>query len=297
VLLLVILVLLLLVAPAVISGYVAWQLTHPARDYATQTPASAGLLYRDVQFRSREGQVSLTGWFLPAGTSTATVIMVPGYAHHRLFDAGSLLVARALVLHGFNVLTFDPRATGRSGGSMVTVGDNEQYDVLGAVDYLKRRFAGRLLRIGVLGYSANGTASLLAGSKDPADIRAIVTDSAIAALYPYILDHADTWTHLPAFPMNQLIAWETPLLTGLDPHDVSAVAAVRQMPHTAIFFIAGTADTIVPDGNTLTLYDAATTRHKQLWLVPNGGHAASYLQQPRAYEQKVVAFFQRYLGG
>jgi hypothetical protein len=44
-----ILLLLLLVAPVGIAGYVAWQLTHPARDYTTQTPAAAGPLYRDVQ--------------------------------------------------------------------------------------------------------------------------------------------------------------------------------------------------------------------------------------------------------
>jgi pimeloyl-ACP methyl ester carboxylesterase len=297
VLVLAIVIALMLVAMMGISGYVAWQLTHPARDYATQTPATAGLVYDDVQFRSREGHLLLSGWFLAAGTSTRTVIMVPGYSHHRLYDTGSMPVARALVLHGFNVLTFDPRATGHSGGDMVTVGRNEQYDVLGAVDYLKQRFAGRPLRIGVLGYSANGTATLLAGSKDPVDIRAIVTDSAIAALYPYILDHANTWTHLPAFPFNHIIAWVTPLLTGVDPHDVNAVAAVRQLPRTPLFFIAGTADTTVPDTNTVTLYHVAITVHKQLWLVPGGGHTNSYAQQPQVYEQKVLTFFSRYLSG
>lgn len=59
------LVVLLALAVAGTSGYVGWRLTHPGRDYATQTPAAVGLAYSAVQFPSRDGQVPLSGWLEP----------------------------------------------------------------------------------------------------------------------------------------------------------------------------------------------------------------------------------------
>ena len=47
--------------------------------------------------------------------------------------------------------------------------------------------------------------------------------------------------------------------------------------------------------NGVKLYNAAATTHKQLWLVPGGGHTSSYKQQPKAYQQRVLAFFSQYL--
>jgi pimeloyl-ACP methyl ester carboxylesterase len=285
----------LLALSFVISGYVGWQMTHPGRDYATETPAAVGLAYADVQFPSRIGHVQLSGWYMPSGQSTRTVIIAHGYEHHRLNEVPSMPMAKLLVQHGYNVLAFDFRGCGRSGGDMVTLGQDEPGDLLGAVDYLKARAPSHNVHIGVLGFSLGATATLEAGSRDPADVRVIVSDSAFADLHSYVLDHADRWTHLPAIPFNQEIAWVTPILTGMDPAKVNALTAVRLMPHTPIFFIAGTADKTVPDSNTVHLYVTAVTRQKALWLVPGGGHTDSYKQQPRVYEQRVLAFFERYL--
>lgn len=279
-----------------ISGYVGWRMTHPDRQYATQLPSAAGLVYTDVQFPSRTGHVRLSGWYMPSGRSTRTVILAHGYREYRMNEVPSLPVARTLVQHAFNVLTFDFRGCGHSGGDMVTLGQDEPGDLLGAVDYLEAHAGGQQLEIGILGFSLGATASLEAGGRDQADIRAIVSDSAFADLYSYVVDHADGWTHLPAVPFNQLIAWETPILTGMDPGKVNALAAVKAMPHTPLLFIAGTADhTVAPGPNTERLYSVAATAEKQLWLVPGGGHTDSYKQQPRAYEQRVLAFFTTYL--
>jgi alpha-beta hydrolase superfamily lysophospholipase len=288
------LLLVALVGMVGVSVYVDWQLTHPDHKYPPRTPG-AGLAYSNVQFKSAQGNVLLSGWFLPSGTSTRTVIIAHGYAQYRLEEGPSTPMARLLVQHGVNVLTFDFRGCGRSQGAMVTLGRDEQYDVLGAVAYLKQRFAGQHIEIGLLGISTGGTASLLAGSKDQADIRAIVTDSPMAQLYPYLVDHANIFTNLPAIPFNQVIAWLAPVVNGVDAHEVNAVAAVQRMPHTPLFFIAGTADDKIPYAGSVQLYHAAPSAHKQLWLVPGGGHTSSYKQQPRAYEQKVLAFFTRYL--
>jgi fermentation-respiration switch protein FrsA (DUF1100 family) len=296
--LIVLLLALLIVCAGVfgISGYVGWRLTHPARTYATSTPAAAGLAYSDVTFASTTGGVRLSGWFMPSGQSTSTVILAHGYRQYRMNESASLPMAQVLVRHGFNVLAFDFRGCGKSGGDEVTLGQDEPGDILGAIAFLKSRAAHHRIRVGILGFSLGATTALEAARLDQADIDAVVSDSAFANLFAYVRDHADTFTHLPAIPFNQTILWVTPLLTGLDPQKVNALTTVQALPRTPLFFIAGTADTTISDRDSVDLYAAAVSPHKTLWLVPGGTHAASYDKQPEQYKQRVLAFFVRYLG-
>jgi hypothetical protein len=55
------------------------------------------------------------------------------------------------------------------------------------------------------------------------------------------------------------------------------------------------ADTTGAGENTVTLHRDTSTRNKQIWLVPGDGQTTSFTQRPRAFDQKVVAFNQRYL--
>ncbi len=54
---------------------------------------------------------------------------------------------------GFNILMFDFRAHGESGGEYTTFGLRELLDLLGALDYLLNRTDVSSERIGVLGFS------------------------------------------------------------------------------------------------------------------------------------------------
>jgi len=98
-----------------IGAYVGWTLTHPARKPLDASPS--GFNSRDVQFQSVVDHLVLSGWFLDA-SSDRTVIMVHGYRDNRLQgNVPGLDVARGLVDHGYNFLTFDLRDAGRSDGS------------------------------------------------------------------------------------------------------------------------------------------------------------------------------------
>ena len=99
-------------------------------------PEAAGLAFEDVRFASSAGYLWLRGWFLPSGRSARTVIIAHGYNNHRLGEVPSLSLAAALVEQGYNVLAFDFRASGHSDGNLVSLGQYERYDLLGALDYL-----------------------------------------------------------------------------------------------------------------------------------------------------------------
>lgn len=280
---------------AALAAYVGWQLAHPERSYAETDPEAVGLASEDVRFASRAGRVSLSGWFLPSGLSARTIIIAHGYSNHRLGEVASLPLAVALVEHGYNVLAFDFRASGHSGGNLVSLSQYERYDMLGALDYLERRFAGRAHRVGVVGYSMGAVAALEAAALAGSRLGAIVADSAFADMGAYLRGNLSEWSHLPAFPFNRLILSLTPPLTGIDPRTVRPIDSVRALT-IPLLFIHGTADDLVPYEDSVDLHRAAAaSADKALWLVPGAGHTTAYDTQPDAYLRRVLAFLDRAL--
>jgi pimeloyl-ACP methyl ester carboxylesterase len=147
------------------------------------TPASIlGATFETIDFRATDG-IRLRGWWIPStshgNTSTQTVLLCHGFGSDK---ANVLPIARDLISSGFNVLAFDFRAHGESGGQLSTFGNIERRDVLGAVSWLKSTRSEQSRRI--LGLGVNmGAAALLAAASDPGvDGQAI---EAIAAVDPY----------------------------------------------------------------------------------------------------------------
>ena len=78
----------------------------------------------------------------------------------------SLGIARRLREHGYNLLLFDQRAHGESGGERISGGYHERRDLGGAIDFLKSQ--GVLeSSIGVLGASMGAGTALLTLPKNP----------------------------------------------------------------------------------------------------------------------------------
>ncbi len=188
-----------------LSWQVGLGLIHPEREPVTADPASRGLDYENVAFTSRDG-IRLEGWFLPAagGVAPRTVVFAHGYGKNRLQDdVPALDVAAALVRAGFNVLMFDFRNSGSSGGDRTTVGQEEVQDLAAAVEWVRATY-GPDQAVGLLGWSMGAvTAILTAGGAEP--VQAVVADAPFADLRTYLEENLSHWTGLPEFPFNWLI--------------------------------------------------------------------------------------------
>ena len=97
-------------------------------------PTDYGLEYEDVKFFSRNGELMLSGWYLSKYSDSPHIIFVHGIGSVRSGDSAVVLASR-LVDFGFNILMFDLRGHGSSGGDRVSGGYFERWDVLGAFDY------------------------------------------------------------------------------------------------------------------------------------------------------------------
>lgn len=298
-------------AYAGVSAYTASQLIYVPQVAPVGSPADFKMDYKSVQFPSRIDKkagvnvpVGLEGWFIPGidtngkETDARTIIVVHGTRANRTDPGVNLLkLSVALAKSGFAVLAFDMRGAGLSQAAPLSMGLYEQYDVLGAVDFLQTGTLpypklGRPKAIGGWGVSMGAATLLLAAAKEPA-IRAVVADSSYSDILPILEREVPKRSGLPS--------WFTPgvlkavdVMYGIDfsqVHPISVVASIAPRP---IFFIQGEKDTYVPfsDLNALaTTAQQGSGAQVTTWSVPNADHAQSYKVAGQEYVSRVTAFF------
>ena len=123
--------------------------------------------------RTSDGVELVTRSWQASGEPRATAVLVHGMSATK--DHPELVaVAEVLTQHGIDVLAYDARGHGASGG-ICTLGDDERYDVAAAVE----RARESQLPIVVVGASMGGIAVLRHAADDP-DLAGIVTVSSPA---------------------------------------------------------------------------------------------------------------------
>jgi pimeloyl-ACP methyl ester carboxylesterase len=297
-------VVLLVYAGASVLAAMALMAPNPSPRPVTQTPAAWGLLYQTVSFPSRGDHLLIRAWLMPGllpdGRQTVqrTIIVVHGFPGNR---SSVLRVSAALVQHGFAVLAPDLRGNGESAPAPHSLGEFEQRDVLGAVDFLRTGalpfpLLGRPRVIGGWGMSLGASTLLLAAAAEPA-MRAIVSDSAFADAAAL---QRSRWEEpgLPSWLLPGAL-WAGQLLYGVNYDQARPVAVVARIAPRPIWFIHGTADSSVPIANMDQLVAAASQppdAHVQTWKVPGAQHVQAFSLMTDAYVQRMVAFYQSALG-
>lgn len=286
-------ILVLIIASAVLSFVVGWKATHPSRIPIKYTPANDNLQYQNVTFPSRVDHLKLSGWLIPAAKPTTKIIVEShGYHGNRSNEKPFLASTKALHDAGYAVLMFDYRGEGKSAGSLVSIGEFEQRDLKGAIDFAKTKGYSD---VGVLGWSMGASTALEVASSDT-DVRATIADSPFADLNQYLKINMPVWSHLPSFPFTPEILWELETTTGINPNKASPENDLHHFGQKPLLLIAGTADTTIPMRNSQTLYhELDHDSNASLWIVPGAKHIGAYTVEPGPYEQRVVQFFNRYL--
>jgi len=275
---------LVLAAPLLIPPVGAFLMAYPPVRDLGQRPEPP---YEDVAFPSAVDGALLSGWYLPAaGDGGRCIIIVHGFLNDRQVHGRGLPLALALRAQGFDVLLFDLRGQGRSGGGAFTFGAREQWDVAGAVRFVRERGARH---IGLLGYSSGAFASILAAADDPG-IDAVVADSALADLHAYLEGQVLARSHLGPYYAEYALTWYR-WLTRSDERVVRPAAVISRLAPRPVLLIHGMADRVIPVAESQKLLAAAEGNPRaELWLVPGGRHTHSYEADPAAYVARVVRF-------
>ncbi len=242
-------------------------------------PADQHVAFEDVYFHA-DG-VRLHGWFMPArGDARGTVLHVHGNAAN--------ITAHYEFVHwlpaaGYNVLTFDYRGYGNSGGHITRQG--ALADASAALDYLRARLDVDARRIVVFGQSIGGAVATVLAAERKTQIAALAIDSTFTAYREIAKYHV---THQAAF---LILAWWLPLAIpdGLDP--ISYIAEVSPVP---LLVMHGKLDRIAPWTMGQRLYDAAKDS-KEIWLTEDTNHMEVWFERPEEARARLIAFFERSL--
>jgi fermentation-respiration switch protein FrsA (DUF1100 family) len=241
-----------------------------------------GYAFERVTFDATDG-TSIVGWWIPAqrpprgaarnpAWGKRTVLVCHGLAANK---SNQLILARAFPPEGFNVLIFDFRAHGESGGQLTTLGDRERRDVLGAVRYLRSQRTDDARQIYGVGASLGAAALISAAAEDSDEGRAV---EAIACYGTY--DDLGSLTRSIAKsyffpPLRQLLIHIglplASLQTGSNLADYAPADLAPRLWPRPILFIHGRRDEIIRFDHGEALYEAAVQPKYNLWL-KDGNH-------------------------
>lgn len=267
-------------------AYAGQRWVTPRRVRMTRPVAAA---FEEVWFRSAD-EILLHGLYAHAADGGPTLVLCHGFWQSlaEVYDLG-------VQLHGlgYNVLMFDFRGCGRSSGRYTTVGQMETWDLTAALQYAKAR-AGEDAPLGVLGISMGASTAIMTAVRRP-EIAALVADSPYASLEEAI-DH-----RVRAFRLRPLMAFcyasvsMGERIAGMNIRALRPVDVVGQISPRPLLIIAGDNDGYLPPDHPRAVYEAAGDP-KELWMVPDCGHANARNSCQDEYLQRVDQFFRRYLG-
>lgn len=281
---------LLLVLYGLISYLIASGVTKADRKEQEDNPAAYGLPYDEVEFPSRRGDVALRGWLVPSVSGDAALLFVHGIGSVRSGDRAVELASR-LVENGYTVLMFDLRGHGSSGGSKVSGGYLEQWDVLGAYDYLvSRGFAPG--RIALVGFSMGAATAILAAAQEPG-FTGVVADSPYARASEIIAHEAARKTVIPRWIMPIFVPTAKQMASWFFDIDIGSLApekAVKGLPYP-ILVIHGLDDIRVPHTQGERVH-AVAPPGSEIWLVPGVDHVDAFATHPEEYSRRVIDYLE-----
>jgi ABC-2 type transport system ATP-binding protein len=255
---------------------------------------------QDITITSFDGTPIVGHWFpnpdLAPGQRAPVVLNGPGWAQPGADDP-STGVVESLLDQGYNVLTWDPRGFGRSGGeATIDAPDVEGRDTMALIDWTAQQPSVQLdapgdPRVGMVGGSYGGGIQYSTAAIDPR----------LDALVPVVGWHSLQTSLYKDQTFKQ--GWNTLLYgsaasKGLDPHIRSAYASatatgllsaedeawfVSRGPgdaalariHTPTLIMGGTIDTLFPLDEDVAIYQRLKANGipvKMAWVC--GGHGA-----------------------
>jgi alpha-beta hydrolase superfamily lysophospholipase len=236
-------------------GWAAGGLLHPSRRVVDASLASK---YGELTL---EGDgVDLAGWKLPArGEPRGTVVYLHGIADNRASSLG----AAHLTERGFDLVAYDSRAHGRSGGDACTYGYYEKRDLRRVLDVVERR------PIVVIGSSLGAAVALQAAAEDDR-IRAVVAAESFSDLRTIAIERAPKILTNGAIEKAFTIAEREGRFVVDDVSPVRAAAHVR----VPVLLLHGALDRETPFAHSQRIFDALTGP-KRLVIVQGAGHNQS----------------------
>lgn len=279
------------------SVYIVLKFSHPKSINLDPNINEYGIEnYEKVSFNSLKNNVILGGYLIKSDNSNKTIIVCHGYGDSKFMVGGRtpsavkvdhLKLAKLFLDQGFNTLIFDFRGHGDyAGKNGVTIGFNEQQDLLGAINFIKSKGVGDTL--GLIGFSM-GAATALSVLDKTTEVNFAIADSPFSDLKNYLNSNMKVWTGLPDFPFVPMIILNFKLIYGVDYSTVSPLNGVSKSD-IPILLIHGKKDITIPHTESIAMEKLLKNNKSKLVLFDDSVHIGSYSVYDKKYEAVLENF-------
>lgn len=283
-----VLVIIVVLAVFLLATYVLpFAILQPERKVNNTSPAKYGLAFEHFRFGVTDS-IELDAFYLPAtAPARATFIMLHGVGSCKEVYLGSVA---ELVKMGYNVLLWDQRAHGKSGGEFLTYGYHEKHDVSKGIDWLEARNPG--LPTGIYGNSMGGAIAIQSMAHNPG-LRFGLIESTFTDLRTVANAYGRRMSGLPLpLWLSDYVLRRAGKIADFEPFTVRPVDAAKKVTQP-IMHIHGNADGNINISNAYALFEAYASIDKTLYIVENGDHADLWEKGGEGYRDVWFGFLGR----
>lgn len=246
-------------------------------------PRDKGLPQENVWITTPDG-VRLGGWLVACKKARGTIIYLHGVGDCRI---GGVEMSAFFYGQGFNVLLYDSRHHGESGGRYCTYGFFEKHDVSTAIDYLQQRSDLDLGKVGLFGTSMGAAVAIQAAAIDMR-IGAVVSEASFTTLRSIAVDYQRRLIKLPWHFLRNVALARSQRVAGFKARLVSPVDDVKRL-HCPILFVHGSRDTFIDAQYSKQLFEASP-EPKQLLVIDGADHNNVWEVGGERYRQALTSF-------
>ncbi|MCJ7802361.1 MAG: alpha/beta fold hydrolase [Candidatus Marinimicrobia bacterium] len=234
------------------------------------TPAKYGFGFDEISIPTKNNK-NLYGWWIPAENPTnenkPTIILIHGWS--RNVDR-TMAFIKKLQPAGYNLLAFDSRSHGKSDDDKYSSMVKFMEDIRAAIDFSEKQPNTDINRVGLLGLSIGGSASIYAATLDKR-IKSVVTVGAFS--HPKKVMGLEFKKHkIPYYPFVWIIFKYMEFRIGAKFDDIAPSNNIAKSDAN-IFLIHGIDDATVPIKQADELFEASNHDKVKLWKIEGKGHS------------------------
>lgn len=232
----------------------------------------------------------IRGTFYQPLITTNTVIISHGVTENRI---NSMKYARMYERLGYNIVVYDHRRHGETGGETTSYGHYEKFDLQSIVEEV-RSIIGQDAILGIHGESMGAATTLLYAGTVHDDADFYISDCAFSDFREMVRKIVRDKININLDIAVNIANYALKLRDGYKFEHIKPIDAVANIKHP-VLFIHSIPDEFIPVEMTKDLYEAKVQGPRVLELFEKGAHAQSFNDSPELYEEKVKSFLSKYV--